>query len=461
MRKPSKANTSPSPRISKPSAAAVKGFAGLFMSRLNRTAISTMEAIRSHPAGAPVRKLSQAKLLMVTVFHYLTHLPGGLQDHLLLFGVKMSASSLSQRRQASPWEVFVELMKLFLEPVAQPDKHPEGFYLGRRLVAVDGTEFSLVNTEDIQEKVAKRRSRRGKSAFAKLPCAVLVELMHHNPLAAEVGQKRESEWALSLRLVDQIPTNSLVLLDRLYGKGAFVAKLFHRRIDFLVRVGLQPKILEVKKCLRDGSRIVVVGVRDPKSRSQIVERVELREIIVKAQRGDGRPVTVRLWTSLLDEKSAPAEELARLYMKRWEQELFFRELKHQMKSRGLLQSQTLQTACQEVAAMLVGAAILAKERAKLQAGQPLNRTVSLLKTWAYLEPLWAVLSVCSDILTGNQKKQMVKKFMDLIGQMLTPKRRDRGCPRVIRQPVRRWARKLYQRETSGEIVIQVVSDLPS
>ena len=423
--------------------------------------IARLKAIRTHPAGAPVRKLTQIQLLMVTVFHYLTHLPGGLQDHLLLFGIKMSASSLSERRQASPWEVFVELMKLFLEPVAQPDQHRQGFYGGRRLVALDGTEFSLVNTEDIQSKVAKRRSRRGPSAFAKLPCVVLVELMHHNPLAAELGRERESEWALSLRVLDRVPKDSLLLLDRLYGNGAFVAQLFHRGIDFLVRVRNQPKVLEVKRRLSDGSRIVVVAVRNPGSRGQIVERLELREVIVKAQRGDGKPVTVRLWTSLLDEKSAPAEELARLYLKRWEQELFFRELKHQMKSRGLLQSQTLETACQEVAAMLVGAAILAKERTKLQEGQELDHTVSFLKTWSYLEPLWTVLCVCSDILSSSQKRQMVKKFMQLIGQMPTPKRRNRGCPRVIRQPVRRWARKLHQHDTIGEIVIQVLHDLPS
>jgi IS4 transposase len=41
---------------------------------------------------------------------------------------------------------------------------------------------------------------------------------------------------------------------------------------------------------------------------------------------------LRFWTSLLDEAQFPARELAELYAARWEQELYFRELKRNMGS---------------------------------------------------------------------------------------------------------------------------------
>ena len=439
----------------------VGGFVDLFMSRLNSQAIATLTAIRRHPAGAPTRQLKPVELLMALVFHYTTHLPGGFSEHLLLFGIRMRASSLSQRRQSSSWDVFVELMKLFLKPVAKEGEHAEGFYCGLRLVALDATEFSLLNTPDIKQKVPKRKSRRKKSAFAKLRCSVLVELMHHNPLAAEVGKQSESEWALSLRVLDRLPQGALLLGDRLYGCGAFVFEalkaLRDRSGHFLIRIRSQPKVLEVKRRLGDGSRIVKVAVRDLKSRSQIVAELELREILVKAHRPGCRSVTLRLWTSLLDPTQAPAEERARLYMKRWEHELFFRELKHQMRTGALLRSQTLETACQEVAAMLLGTAIVAGERAKLQAGEELGYRVSFLKTWSYLEPLWAVFAVCGTILSQAQKKQMLEQFMELIAQLRSPKRRARSCPRAVRQPVQRWPRKISQPERNGEIQMKVIS----
>jgi hypothetical protein len=145
-----------------------------------------------------------------------------LQDHLLLFGIKISASNLSERRQATPWAVFTELMKLFLKPVADPERHPEAFYAGLRLVAIDATEFSMQNTEQINEQFDKAKSRRDKAAFAKLRCSALVELLTHNPLAVRVGREGESEWALSTDLVEEVPRKSLVLADRLYGCAVFV-----------------------------------------------------------------------------------------------------------------------------------------------------------------------------------------------------------------------------------------------
>ena len=440
------------------------GFQSVFMSHLDPAAIQTLSALRRHPAGAPARLLSRIELLILLTFHYTTHLPGALSDHLLLFGIRMRASNLSERRQASPWEVFVELMRLFLKPVADVAKHAEGFYNGLRLVALDGTEFSLNNTKDINRKAKKRKSRRGKSAFAKLRCSVMVELIHHNPLAAEVAREGESEWVMSLRLLDRLPEKALLLADRLYGCTAFLVealKVLRQRCGhFLIRVRSQPKVLEVKRELWDGSRIVVVGVRNTRNRRLFTELIELREIVVKAHRPGGRPVTVRLWTSLLDASAAPALELAKLYMKRWEQELFFRELKHQMRTGALLRSQTFETACQEVASMLLGAAIVAGERAKLQAGQELGCTISFLKTWAYMEPLWAVFAVCGEIITDVQKKEMVKKFMEFISQLRTPKRRARSCPRVVRRPVQRWPRKMRQRERLGDIQMHIIPTSP-
>ena len=438
-----------------------QGFVSSFLARVGLEALNDLEKIRHHNAGAPPRSLSRAELLILLVFHYTTHLAGGLAEHLVLFGITMTASNLSERRQATPWQVFDELMKLFLKPVATKEEHPEAFYQGLRLTAMDASEFSLTNTEDIKKKVAKADSRRGKAAFAKLRCSVLLELFSHNPLAARLGKEGQSEWVLSLSLLEQLPQKVLVLVDRLYGCAAFVWELMKaleaREGHFLVRVRSSIKVLAVKKKLKDGSRIVEVAVRKKGSR-QIIGTIVVREIVVKAQRKGLRPVTVRLWTSLLDPKTSPAEELARLYMKRWEHELYFRELKHQMMTGDLLQSQMLETACQEVAAMIIGTAMVAGERAQLEPGQELKTRISFIKTWEYLETLWVMLLVGSDIVSQKQKEALVERFRWIVSQMRTPKKRNRSCPRAVMQPVRKWPRKRDQQSSQGEIQIFVLKN---
>jgi hypothetical protein len=74
----------------------------------------------------------------------------------------------------------------------------------------------------------------------------------------------------------------------------------------------------------------------------------VREIVGRVQRGGrGASTTVRLWTSLLDWQRHPATELLALYTRRWEQEVFYKELKVDARSTPNLQSHTPLTAMQE------------------------------------------------------------------------------------------------------------------
>ena len=79
----------------------------------------------------------------------------------------------------------------------------------------------------------KARTRRGRAAFAKITTGVLLELGLHNPLAAAIGRRGESEWALAQRLLAQLPGRALLLADRLYG----VRRLRPRRGRGRARVG--------------------------------------------------------------------------------------------------------------------------------------------------------------------------------------------------------------------------------
>jgi hypothetical protein len=392
--------------------------------------------------GAKAR-LPLPELLMSLVYHFFSG-SGYFSEHVRqLLGKDYSDSAASERRQACPWEVFARLMRLALRPLAEKKKHPEAFYRQWRLIAIDGLQHSLNNSPAVKQETSKAKSRRGRAAFAKISTAVLLELGAHNPLAAAIGRKRESEWALSLRLLAQLPARCLLLADQLYGRAAFVAPLLERcralKSEFLVRV---EKRLKSRKCkrLKDGSHLVEVDLRDKADSHQIVRTLQLREIRVILHRRGFRTQELRLWTSILDWRQAPAMESAKLYTQRWEQELYFRNLKYELRRTERLQSQTMETGAQEIAAWIISSALIARQRVQAAKGELPILKVSFIKLVGLLRPLWMMLNLGSDLLSEKQQQQLTDRFLKEAQRCVSPKRRSRSCPRKVRQPVSGWPR---------------------
>ena len=370
----------------------------------------------------------------------------------------MSESALSDRRQALPSEVFRELLGRLLRPIAHAGT--QAFFKGWRLVAIDGVSFSLPNTPQVAKECEKGGNQRGRAAFAKLQCAALVELVLHNPLAAAVAAHGQSEWKLALQLLAHLPEQCLLLTDRLYGCGAFIGaalqQLKPRNGRFLARVKENLKVVRQGCPFKDGSQLVKVHALDPANHHREVASFEVREIRATLRRRGHRPVRIRLWTNLSCEE-ASAQELVRLYAARWEQELYFRELKWHLGVNDLLRSQLPETAEQEVAAMIIGSSLIAHERAKLKPGDQLQHRISFIKTWETLEPLWMTLLLGADILTEDQKQQLCVRFYAMAARRVMAKKRSRSCPRVLRQPIQPWPRKRDQKSFEGPLQFSVVS----
>src|SRR3989454_9384860 len=279
------------------------GFLGAWDRLVGPKGVPTMPRRRGRKPRVPLNQL-----LPTLTFHVMQE-AGTLADHLFqLFRQPLADSSWSDRRLRLPWEIFADLMRRALRPRATAGQHPEAFWRGWRVVALDGTQFSLINTPQIAATLVKAQTRRGRAAFSKITAAVLLELGLHNPLAAAIGRKGESEWALAQRLLAQLPKHAVLLGDRLYGVIAFAraAQLACRRVGshFLLRASRAVKPRLIRR-LADGTRLVGLAVRAPHNPSRVIEWLEGREIRVRIGRQGHRSHELRLWTSLLDPAAAP------------------------------------------------------------------------------------------------------------------------------------------------------------
>lgn len=427
-----------SPRARTPAEAPPHGFLEAWGQLLGGQATPTLASRRGRKPRVPLTQLFPA-----LIFHFMNG-AGTLSQHFFqLFHAPLADSSWSNRRTRLPWEVFAELLRRALRPLASRRRQPEAFWRGWRLLALDGTQFSLTNTPLINGAVKKARSRRGRAAFAKLTTGVLLEIGLHNPLAAALGRHGQSEWELACGLLSHLPKGALLLADRLHGCAAFAVQALAacRRVGshflFRARSNVKGRVL---KRYKDGSRLLRVPVRQKGNPNRITQWLEVREIRVRVGRKGHRSQQLRLWTSLLDWRSAPALELARLYAQRWEHELYYRQLKRQLRQTEVLQSHTVETAAQEVAALVLASALLAAERARAAAGQVPVLRVSFVKVLELLQPLWLTLELGEDLLSERQKNELVKRFYEQMGRCVTPRRRARSCLRAVRQPVSGWPR---------------------
>jgi hypothetical protein len=411
--------------------------------------------------GRPA-ELSLPDLLASLLFHFACGAGSAAEHMFQLLGRAVSDSAISERRSVLPWALWERWLRDALRCRAQRRRHPDAFYRAWRLVALDGTQFSVTNTPQLLSQLVKASSRRGKAAFAKITAAVLLEVGLHNPLAVAIGYAGQSEWQLSVQLLAQLAKGCLLLGDRLYGCSAFTALALDRCLQvgshFLFRARSSNKGRVVRR-FRDGSRLIELPVYERKTR-RLLRTIVVREIWARVERKGWRSEPLRLWTSLLDPQAAPAGELVELYGQRWEQELYFRQLKLQLRRTDLLQSHTVTTAAQEIALLVLASALVAQERVRAAAGMAPVLKVSFAKLLELLRPLWLVLAIAGDLLNERVRRELVQRFYGHMLLCRVQDRESRSCPRKVRQPVGKWPRLLETQSFEGPLMFSILRTTP-
>ncbi len=256
---------------------------------------------------------------------------------------KSSVSELRTKIGALPLQ---DLMRRACRPLAHCDTHSGAFFAGRRVVAIDGSNFEVPDEAGNIEKFGYPGSRTGHAGYPQAQCAVLVECATHAILDANIGPYRAAEWDICEPLLQSLRPGMLLLADRGfrgYGQwraaGSTGADLLWRCPNNLV--------LPELRTLEDGSYLSAL-YPDDKARRHGANGIPVRVIEYTLPKIEGADPSYRLITSLLDPAEAPAKQLAALYHERWQVEAVFDELKtHMLHQRRVLRSKTPELVRQE------------------------------------------------------------------------------------------------------------------
>lgn len=229
-------------------------------------------------------------------------------------------------------------METAVRAVLAPQARPEtrgAWYRDWLLTAVDGTTFTVPDTEDNDRAFGRPGSGRGegKTAYPQIQAACLIELGTHAVFDARMDGYAAAETMLIEEMFSSLHPGMLVLADRNIYSFHRWAKAAHTGADLLWRVNsnLIPRPVEL---LADGSYIA--EVIPPKKSGQVP--FQLR--VVEYRPPDSDEV-YRLVTTILDSRRAPAKDLAILYHERWDIEGFLKQIKSvQLNSEKIFRSKS-------------------------------------------------------------------------------------------------------------------------
>jgi hypothetical protein len=342
-----------------------------------------------------------------------------------------SASALRQARRRVGAHPLRALFELLAGPLAWRTT-PGAWWRGLRVVAVDGTTMAVPDSNANRAWAGKHRSaNQGGTALAGYPLVRLVTLVECGTravLAAVFGPPASGELDYTMRLVSRLRAGMVLLADRNFDAGDFLAAVSATGAELLVRLKANRRPALIGR-YRDGSiGSIIAGVP-----VRIIEAT----ITVTGADGTRRAEHYRLVTTLLDTEGYPAEQLIRLYHDRWEIESAYLALKHTILDGHILRSGEPAGLSQELWALLTVYQIL---RIAM-----VNATDSRPGTDPDRAAFTVALHTARDQLI-NARNVIAATVIDLIGTIgrhildnLLPTRQPRTSPRTVKRPLSAYA----------------------
>jgi hypothetical protein len=273
-----------------------------------------------------------------------------------LAGLDFTESAYCQARARLPVAFFHRLQQAVIGRCrAEADDDPRGRWKGHRLFLLDGSNFSMPDTPELQETFGQPDAQAEGCGFPVAHLLALFDGYRGFLLRAIPAPYRTHDLAHAALTHDALRENDLLVGDRAFCSFAHLALARSRRLHGLFRAH-QKQIIDFRPrrphlgpgqkgpagrprsrwLKRLGKDDQLVEYFKPQKRPSWMSAEEyarlpaslvVREVRVKVAVPGQRTQVVTLVTTLLDPKRYPARSLAKLYGRRWQVETDLRHLK--------------------------------------------------------------------------------------------------------------------------------------
>jgi len=349
---------------------------------------------------------------------------------------------LRRRIGAAPVRALFEVLA---GPLGRPGT-PGVMAGGYRTVSFDGCKTVKVpDTPANRGWLGKMNAALGVAGYPVIQFMALAETGTRALLGAAFGGTATSELDWARQLLHLLDESMLVLMDRGFDAGDFLAQVAGTGAQFLVRLNAsrRPPVLGY---LPDGSFTSVIG--------GVKVRIIAAEVTVTCHDGTSYRGWYRLATTLPDHRAFPAGTLMTLYHERWEHEVTYLALRHTLLQGRVLRSGDPGGLRQEAWALL--ALYQALRTAITDAVQAVPGTDPDRASYQ------AAVDAAQDLATTA--RNITDPDGDLTGDIgrtvlarLNPPRRPRVCARRVKSPLSRWNKHPPGKPTTSKKITQITS----
>ena len=244
--------------------------------------------------------------------------------------------SYSDARHRLPLDVIVQLVHQTARKV-DADASDQWLWKGRKTWLIDGTTVSMPDTPENQQAFPQPNTQKPGLGFPVARLVAIISLATGVVRDLDMGPykgKETGETALLRSLLDGLEAGEVVLGDRCFASYFTLAALIQRDVDGLFRMHQRRKFDFQRRRRLGPEDHVVTWTKPPRPKwmdeetyVQMPDELEIREIRFRVNRPGFRVNELVLVTTMVDGEKYTKEELANLFIERWNIELDLRSIK--------------------------------------------------------------------------------------------------------------------------------------
>jgi len=310
-------------------------------------------------------------------------------------------------------------------------------WCGRPVKVVDGTGVSMPDTKPNQKAFPQPVGQKKGCGFPVVKLVGCFCLASGALLHWAEGTLRMHECRLFRKLFDFFRAGDIVLTDRGFCSYFDIATLLRAGVDTVMRLH-QARPHDLRKGKHLGKNDRLVTWQKPRQRprrwcsisdwKRVPDTLALRLVYISVDVPGFRTQSIVVVTTLTDPVMYPAEELAKLYMRRWAVEVFFRDIKITM-GMDVLRCKTPDMVRKEIAMHAIAYNLIRAlmQKAAVLYHVPIERisfkgSVDTLRQWA-------------DIINAShnrprEQSRIFNQLLYILSQDIVPFRPERVEPRV-------------------------------
>jgi hypothetical protein len=315
----------------------------------------------------------------------------------------------------------------------------EELWMGLRVRVLDGTAVSMPDTLKNQRAYPQSAEQKPGCGFPFMKIVGVFSLSTGVLLNYARGNKHRHELDLLHGLMDVFKRGDLVLADRGFSCYSLLALLWHQGVPALMRLH-HARSADLRHGKRLGREDRLIVWRKPqnwqrtyiplKLWKRLAPELSVRILRFRLQCPGFRTRSVTLVTTLLDPELYPAEQLAQLYARRWQIELWFRDLKTSM-GMNVLRCQSPKLIHKELEMFFIAYNLI--RCLMIQAARDHQVALDRLSFKGTVDSTRQFSAALAQARSRKSQKQLIRDLLAAIAADLVPYRPGRREPRAVKR----------------------------